>query len=460
MGALDVFYKFSPVFMQNFLCTAYGYIENKKRYGKHFRDYLSFLRTTDYWDQRQRESYQAQALTNLLLGLRDNNYYKAALSELAYQDIVANPFAVLARLPLTEKSDVFQFYNDIRVPAVGGFEVKTSGTTGTSLRIYKTNEDMSAQTACWVRHRERFNVSFRDLSVNFTGKLVVPSQTKKSPFWRYNAAWRQYLVNMQHITSDNIKEIVGFLNSIAPVFYSGYPSIIANVASLALEQGLELQAASRPRVVFCGAENTLDWQSEAMFRWTGAVVTDLYGLTEGACNLSKCQHGYYHEDFEICYTELAEPENLADGRIRGKLVGTGFSLKAFPLLRYNTGDVAVRMPNSFLCGCGRHGTVYESIEGRIDDYVLTPSGSKVMRFDYLFKDTREIEEVQVVQSVADSVTFRIKLRKNSEIGLLEDLLSKRFAEWISADMKLRFEYVDRIEKTSAGKFKAVVNLLK
>ncbi|WP_312954691.1 hypothetical protein [Stutzerimonas nitrititolerans] len=460
MGVLDFVYKLSPVFMQNFLCTAYGYIENKKRYGKHFRDFLFFLRASDYWDHRQRESYQAQALTNLLLGLKRNNYYGVALSKFSSQDIVVNPFAVLAGLPLTEKKDVFQFFNDIRVSAAGGFEVKTSGTTGTSLRIYKTNEDMSAQTACWVRHRERFNVSFRDLSVNFTGKLVVPSRTSKPPFWRYNAAWKQYLVNMQHITRDNINEIVGFLNSIAPVFYSGYPSIIANVASLALEQGLELHASARPKVVFCGAENTLAWQSEAIFRWTGATITDLYGLTEGACNLSKCQHGYYHEDFEICYTELAEPENLADGRIRGKLVGTGFALKAFPLLRYNTGDVAVRMPSSFLCGCGRRGTVYESIEGRVDDYVLTPGGSKVMRFDYLFKDTREIEEVQVVQPLVDSVTFRIKLRKNAEIGLLEDLLTRRFAEWISADMKLNFEYVEDIEKTSAGKFKAVVSLLR
>jgi len=83
-----------------------------------------------------------------------------------------------------------------------------------------------------------------------------------------------------------------------------------------------------------------------------------------------------------------------------------------------------------------------------------------MRFDYLFKDTREIEEVQVVQPLVDSVTFRIKLRKNAEIGLLEDLLTRRFAEWISADMKLNFEYVEDIEKTSAGKFKAVVSLLR
>src|SRR5690606_28956870 len=119
-------------------------------------------------------------------------------------------------------------------------KVITSGTTGKALTIWKDRESFAMQWAVWFRHRYRFGVNLKDLSVNFTGKPVVPISQKKPPFWRHNLAQNQILISMQHINQENIHAIVCYLNSIKPIFYSGYPSIISEVSRLATNSGLAL----------------------------------------------------------------------------------------------------------------------------------------------------------------------------------------------------------------------------
>ena len=455
----DFIYRKLPVSLQNHACTLYGYLENKKRFNDNFYKQFDFLKVSQWWPLQAIDGYKKELLINLLFSLRKNDYFHKELDCFTDNEILDDPFQVVSNFPIMTKEDVFNYGSKIKCKNISSYLVKTRGTTGTALSIFKSNNDMSSQVAAWFRHRDRFNVSDRDLSVNFTGKAVVPIEQISPPFWRYNKAWNQYLINMQHINQDNIAVIVQFLNSIQPVFYSGYPSIISEVSRLALSNNLHLNVKSRPSVIFCGAENTLDYQYDAMKTWTGAVISALYGLTEGNCNLSQCQYGYYHEDFELCHTELEDEETLPDGKTRGLLIGTGFKLSAFPLVKYRTGDVATKMPDNFKCPCGRQSKVYHSIEGRVDDYVLTPDGKRIMRFDYLFKDTSDIYEAQIVQKVLNCIIIRLKCRNTANLDSLEKVLRYRVGEWISRDINVIFEYPDEIERSSTGKFKAVVNEL-
>src|SRR5690606_9063276 len=156
----------------------------------------------------------------------------------------------------------------------------------------------ATQWAVWWRHRARFGVALSDASVNFTGKPLVPIEQERPPFWRYNATQKQWLLSMQHISDKNIAEIVAFLSSVKPRFYSGYPSIIAETARLSLRYGLRLKQDAMPEVVFFGAEKVLDYQRELIAEWLpSARLTDQYGLSEGNCNFSKCEYDNYHEDF-------------------------------------------------------------------------------------------------------------------------------------------------------------------
>jgi len=82
-----------------------------------------------------------------------------------------------------------------------------------------------------------------------------------------------------------------------------------------------------------------------------------------------------------------------------------------------------------------------------------------MRFDYLFKDTFEVMEAQVVQERFGEVEIFAVLSGKGTVDEFEDKVKGHFYEYISKDMLVFFKYVDAIPRSSTGKFKAVLNRL-
>jgi phenylacetate-CoA ligase len=127
-----------------------------------------------------------------------------------------------------------------------------------------------------------------------------------------------------------------------------------------------------------------------------------------------------------------------------------------PFIRYDVGDIGTW--SSVPCACGRQSRVLSHIDGRVEDYVITPEGRRIMRFDYIFKDTHNIQEAQVVQKEPGCICLRIVRRSTftlSDEKLLRDEISSR----ISAKFQVEFEYVDEIEREPNGKLRAVKSLL-
>lgn len=453
-------YENLPVFLQNFICTLYGYKEGALRFNKNFYERLKSFISTDFASKSEINSIKASCLAKNLLIAKKSGFYKH-LDSVSDEDILKDPVVILNGLPILTKEQLRLF--KFKKPSLFSSAkcIVTSGTTGKALKILKDKMAFSAQWAIWFRHRHRFGISLSDVSVNFSGKPLVPLSQKKAPYWRFNRAQNQYLISMQHINDNTIGEIVGFLNSIQPKFYSGYPSIIAEVARLALQHKLCLADSATPSVVFTGAEKLLLDQQQSISNWLGSkvVLTDQYGLTEGNCNFSKCEKGNYHEDFEFCHIEIADGEVLTDGSLKGRLIGTSFYNSAMPLIRYDTGDIAVLAPDDFICPCGRQSRVIKEVDGRIDDYVLLPNNKRVMRFDYLFKDTFEVVEAQVIQKELGAVEILSVLLPGASSTEFERKVRAHFAEYIHKDLRIIFSYTERIERSGTGKFKAVLNRL-
>ena len=459
---LDKVYNKLPVFLQNMVCSLYGWKEKRIRFSRSFFDFLNQYKNMEYWTSEQIIEYKKVNLRNTVVNAFDSvPYYRNLIPRLELTPQVISCLSDLKKLPVLSKEDVRQNQQALlseKFDLADLQEYHTSGTTGTALTFFKTRNSIAKQWAIWYRHRARFDCDLGDLHVNFTGKKVVPASQSKPPYWRYNAAYNQYLINMPHISKSKIRAIVDFLNTIKPVFYSGYPSIIAEVARLAIDHNLFLKDECKPKYIFCGAENTLDYQKDVLELWTGAIITDQYGLTEGNCNMSRCEHGNYHEDFEFCHIECIDPELLPNGRIRGRLIGTSFSNPAMPLIRYDTGDVAVWAPEGYKCPCGRNSIVIESIEGRIDDSIKLLDGRRVMRFDYIFKGTDSIQEAQVCQYKEGEVVIKIVFRDHYS-SQVEDDLKSAFSHWICSETTVIIRQVDSIEKSSSGKFRAVKSYL-
>lgn len=456
----EAIYGRAPVFLQNVACSYYGWKQSRVRYGREFDRRLAWLLESEHWSAADINAYQDEQLRGLIAHAYDTvPYYRETMKalKLTPRDITGRED--LGKLPVLTKEDVHRNQERLVSSAAERKSLihgHTSGTAGKSLQFYVSQSTLAFQWAVWWRHRHRFGLYRGERSANFTGKLVVPPEQRNPPYWRWNRAMNQALINMQHITDAKVEDIVSFLDRHGFAFWSGYPSIVHALVVTAQEAGARL--GSPPRLVCTGAENVLEFQRRDIEAFTGATLTDQYGVSEACGNASQCPEFAYHEDFEFGILEAAEPECDAEGRTRGRILCTAFANPDFPLIRYEIGDVGLWERGDRSCPCGRESSMLVAIEGRKDDYVITPEGRRIMRFDYVFKDTVNVKEAQVVQDRPGAVTLRLVTR-SGYVAADEQFVREEMRRWISPLLEVQFEYVDAIEREGRGKFKAVSSRL-
>jgi len=447
-----------PIFLQNAACWYYGKREASTRFGVAFEQRLRELMDSERWSAGEIEAYQNEKLRSLIRHAYETvPYYRDCWKRLKLSPEDIRRREDLLKLPVLTKEDVRQNFDRLISERAPGRDLvfrHTSGTTGKALHFYVTRPAIAFQWAVWWRHRMRFGVEPGAWHANFTGKRVVPLEQRTPPYWRWNRPLRQAVLTMHHLTPSKIASVVEFLNSHPFEFYSGYPSIIHMLAVHAGDAGLALK--SPPRAVFTGAENMLDFQRRDIQQFTGAILTDQYGCSEGCGNASQCPEFGYHEDFEFGVVEGVE---IHPGCSTRSILCTGFASDAFPFIRYEVGDAGVWPPNGEPCRCGRSSKRLLRIDGRQDDYVITPEGTRIMRFDYVFKDALNAKEVQIVQEKMGEITVRL-VRRPAYSTSDEVEIQREIQRWISPTLAVRFDYVQGIEREPNGKFRAVVSRLK
>ena len=131
---------------------------------------------------------------------------------------------------------------------------------------------------------------------------------------------------------------------------------------------------------------------------------------------------------------------------------TGFANDATPLIRYRIGDVGTRSKQP--CACGRPGDVFLDVDGRVEDYVVTPDGRWIGRLDHIFKEQTDIAEAQILQDEADAIEVRLirqpSFSDDSEAKLLREIRSR-----LGNDIRVDLNFVDEIPREANGKFRAV-----
>lgn len=445
-----------PVVLQNAACWYYGKKESGLRFGREFDSRLRQLLDSEKWGAGEIEAYQDEKIRALVRNAYENvPYYRERWKTLKIHPDDIRSRKDLFKLPILTKEDVRLNTDRLISQKVSKRDLvtrHTGGTTGKALHFYTTRQAIALQWAIWWRHRLRFGIAPGTWHANFTGHRVVPIQQSKPPYWRWNRPMRQALINMQSLLPNRIEAIVAFLNSRSFEFYSGYPSVVHMLASNAVEAGLRL--TSRPRVIFTGAENILDFQRRDIEAFTGAVLTDQYGTTEGCANASSCPTFVYHEDFEFGVMEGIQREPADCSKT---VVCTGFACDAFPFIRYEVGDSGVWKDGAG-CPCGRNSSVLMRLEGRTDDYVITPEGAHIMRFDYLFKDSLNIREAQIIQDKLGEI--RVLVVRRSAYATKDEMeIRRNIKSWVSPSLNVTFDYVNDIPRERNGKFRAVLSRL-
>ena len=454
---LESIYNHCPILLQNVFITAYGAYLKRLRYGKEFNVKLKQLNDSQYCSESEILSIQQCHLDKLLKHVyKYVPYYKDALSaiginpaDMTSRDIL-DSLSVITKKLVKESPSMFisSHYTKNQLKTI-----YTSGTTGTPLEIFATKKSIQNNYAFFSRFLDWAEVTHDQPSATFAGRIIIPSNQKTPPFWRRNAAMNNTLYSSYHISESNIPAYIKELERTKVAYIDSYPSSIYAIAQYI--NHFSVDHTIRPKAIITSSETLQQHQREAIESAFGCIVYDQYGSAEMAAFICQCKEGTYHINPEYGIAEVLDSNNKpTDTGLPGRLVCTGFLNYGMPLIRYDTGDTVVLSDRQ--CDCGRHFPVVESILGRTDDLIVTPSGKIIGRLDPVFKGLSFIRETQIVQDAYDKITVNLV----KDAGFSNDTaesLRKELIRRIGDEVDVTIKLVDHIPRTKTGKFRAVIS---
>lgn len=450
-------YSLLPPLAQDVLVSVAGVRRRRLRFSPHFDARLRFLTESDGWPMSDLAAYQEEQLRLLVEHAYSHvPYYRRAFDELRLRPSDIRTVEDLRKLPVLEKETVRAQAKDFVSRAFRKRSLiagHTSGTTGAGLRLLYERRAVAEEFAAIWRLRRRLGLGLSDPFAVFRGLSVVPVRRGRPPFWRRNLSMNQILFSQYHTRPENLPSYAEELERCGTVYYEGYPSFMSLLADHLVQSGTTLSRP--PRAALTSSETLFDFQRRTIERGFGTRVHDRYGNAELCCSMIECERGRLHLDMEFGIAELDVKES-GDGWETGDLICTGFANYAMPFLRYRTGDVATRMTRA--CECGRERTAFFRVDGRVEDYVVTPSGVRVGRMDHVFKDLTNVREAQIVQDEPGAIRVRV-VRRSTYGTRDENKLREELQSRLGEEMGIEVEYADEIEREPNGKFRLVKSSL-
>ena len=255
------------------------------------------------------------------------------------------------------KDDVLSHMELLTAKDTKGSDVcTTGGTSGKPLKLLlpksRYADELGALHALWSR-----------LGYNFSVRAVVRNERLDG---------RDYIVNpiTKEFIFDGFRSDPGYLDTIYHVmrkynisYYHGYTS---NAERFVAHLLLRKYDYSFLKGLITSSENFYDHQRALFNKLVGVKHLNFYGHSEKLLIGGWCEEGgAYHFYSSYGYPELLDENNndISEVNAIGELVGSTNYNIYMPLIRYRTGDFAVKAPEN--ChACGFHGLSVYKILGR------------------------------------------------------------------------------------------------
>jgi phenylacetate-CoA ligase len=341
-----------------------------------------------------------------------------------------------------------------------GILSKTGGTTGKSLEVLLTHENMQESFAMLDDFRSRFGYKLGKRTAWFSGKnLLSDKDVKKNRFWKSDYWYKVRYYSTFHIKEDYLKYYLENLIKFKPLYIVGFPSTILEIAKYGLKKGFEFPAHT-VKAVFPKSETiTFEMRKiiEAFFK---TKMYDQYASAEGAPFIFECKNGNLHLELQSGVFEvLDEYDNPTKS---GRLVVTSFTTEGTPLIRYDIGDSITLEEEKKICSCGNNNPIVKAILGRIDDYVYSPEMGKINLGNVAntLKDTKGILKFQAVQEELSKIILNVVLDEYIYNESIEKKFVQNWRDMVGNEIELEIKYVSEIPVEESGKFRIVKNNIK
>lgn len=423
---------------------------------RHLRDYDRLWRT----GRAELQELQHRRLSEILRHTAATSaFYRECWQKHGVDLKVIMSIADLARLPLIRKTDLNA--NMERVLSTGFVrseltESSTGGSTGQPLTFFR-----DAEVTAMRRAQDYF----------FNSKIGVYPGTKRAWVWGSPldvAQLNRIKARLANLLTDRAIHFYAFdssrmekldflrlLNKYQPRLIIAYPNMLAALAELARSENMAMTS-----VPYCAvtAEPLYPWQRE-LFREVFATTTcERYGAREFGTLASEIDDGHGMVVFEPNYLlEVIDAEGrvLPEGSF-GELVLTDLCNRAFPLIRYRTGDM-VRISTS---GAGSESQWRRLLEvgGRIVDLLRRPDGELIGGAAAIMAlRTSGIRiQTQIVQHEPQRFALH-HLRGEEVTAEQRRLFQEKLTKLMGATVTVETHAVDALPYDRSGKYRYVIS---
>ena len=445
-----------PVRLQEAALSLYARRLDKLYYGSLYEEWKEWLSGWKDWPESYIKDWQNARLKHVIATAgRKVPYYVEKWKGRDWESVGSE--AALAVLPTFEKQSIRQnevaFIADDKNPTSLWLK-KTSGTTGTSLRIYWPPSMLPkwwAITEVMIRHAGR---AAREMPrAMMGGRPIISGNTSRPPYWRFNRRWNQLYLSSYHVSKKTASHYISALKKHGSQWLTGYGSAIAALAESASDAGSERHPL---KTVIVSGDTLLPGMRRSIETFFQCKCFDSYGQAEGVSIAMECDSGRMHVLPVVGITEILRKDGspCKPGEV-GEIVATGLLNDAMPLIRYRTGDYASWAVEQD-CPCGSPNRIIANLEGRVDDYLLTTDGRKIGRLSTALKRSPSIHSAQLVQDRPGRAYFLVQpgrgYKPSHATAVCDDILERigRF--------DLQVVEVPEIPRTPRGKAALVVRL--
>jgi len=448
MSLKESLVRFSPHFVQNLAVTLFNVYQYKIRHGGSYTSFREYYKKAEHFSKEELEQE---------IKIKKSNFFSYVInnSEWYKEEKLDN----LDKAKILKKEDIINNLDKIKtINESEGIVSLTGGTTGASMKVIYTKKDMQERFAILDHFRAQHGYTLGKKTAWFSGKnLVTQKDIEKGICSHYDYINKIRFYSTFLINEKNFDVYWKSLNEFQPEFLVGFPSSVFEICQIAKTRGLKY--TGKAKVFFPTAETVLAEHRRVISEVLGCKLVDQYASSEGAPFILECGAGHLHIHpltgiFEVVDDSLEETQS-------GQILVTSFTTHGTPLIRYRIGDSITLADSTKQCKCGSIFPLVERIEGRTNDYILSPMNGKVNlgNISNSTKDTKGIVCFQIIQDRLD--LLEVKMVVNKEFDNTQKLnFIKALRERVGDSIQFSINYVEEIPKEKSGKFRIVKNNLK
>lgn len=343
---------------------------------------------------------------------------------------------VYQRLPVLYKDQVRANAKRIAtVPLRFLKKAHTSGTSGSPLEVYRSPISMMKESAYLWHHRATHGYHLGEPLISMRGNL------DNKTMYKFSKAENTLFMSSYLLSKKNIHKYAELINDFKPKAILAFPSSVFSLTTLSEEAGLSVHIP----LIYTSSETLYPFMRERVEKGLNGKMFDWYGNAERTIALGQCRCGNYHEPPYYGVFEYTDK-----GVITTSLIN-----QSFPLIKYYVDDTFKQMTTP--CECGR-GIGVSAVEGRVDDVIILPDGTRVGRLGVAFQGIGHLRYAQIIQETIQEITVNMVVEKGFN-QQDEDLLKSKLRQRLNESLKIELKQVEEkdIIKTAAGKFKLIVS---